>query len=98
MHFIKSDIHISFIHYLSILKFLIINILSDIFYATRNKGNYLSPINLSEEEKSKLLDSAHNRGDWLLYQHFNKTLWNKISQSVEFDEEVRVIFVLECFN
>ena len=43
---------------------------------------------LNESQKEKFLDLQHNRADWLLYQHFNKTLWRKIAAEKDFYEEV----------
>ena len=74
--------------------FLLLYIL-DIFYAYANEGKTKSGIVLNERQKAKFLDINHNKGDWLLYQHFNRTLWQKISEQTDFYEEVGT---LGCSN
>ena len=82
----KTKIHLCIACFSSLIKTLSF---LDIFYTSYNKAPYKSNTTLSAEEIAKLLDPAHNRGDWLLHQHFNKTLWKKISEYADFDEEVR---------
>ena len=64
--------------------------LVDVFFGFVNEAYKRSGVKLFEAEKRKLLSASHNRADWLLYQHFNKTLWKKIAQEPDFYEEVNV--------
>lgn len=63
----------------------------DIFFGFVNEAYKRSGVKFDEDEKTKLLSESHNRGDWLLYQHFNRTLWMKIAQQPDFYEEVRLV-------
>jgi len=62
---------------------------SDIFYAYANEATRKSGVVFSAEEQAKLIDRDHNYGDYLLYQHFNKTFWEKMRKHPDLDEEVR---------
>ena len=62
---------------------------TDIFYDHANKSKHKSGVVLTEKETTTLIDSKHNLGDWLLYQHFNKSFWQKVNSEPEFFEEVR---------
>ena len=62
---------------------------ADIFFGHINSARRKSNTVLSEKEIAKLLDETHNRGDWLLFQHFNTTLWDKIAREDNFYEEVK---------
>ena len=60
----------------------------DIFYTYANEAKVKSGTVLSPDEVEKLLDSDHNLGDWLLYQHFNKSFWERVENETEFHDEV----------
>ena len=62
---------------------------TDIFYEYANEEKHESGVVLTEKEKKTLIDSKHNLGDWLLYQHFNQSFWQKVNSESEFFEEVR---------
>jgi len=64
--------------------------MQDIFFGFVNEAYKRSGVKFDEDEKTKLLSESHNRGDWLLYQHFNRTLWMKIAQQPDFYEELDV--------
>ena len=61
---------------------------TDIFYTYANEATRKSGTVFTVEETKKLIDYEHNLGDWMLYQHFNKTFWKKVDSQEMFNEEV----------
>ncbi|XP_067939520.1 galactose-3-O-sulfotransferase 3-like [Watersipora subatra] len=103
-HFLLVMITEYFDESLVLLKRLMNWSMADIFYTYANEAVKKSGTVLTSDEKRKLLDKDHNLGDWLLYQHFNKSFWEKISKQEEFHEEVAVFKKLQvkvhdfCFS
>ncbi|KAF6036098.1 GAL3ST1 [Bugula neritina] len=64
--------------------------MTDIFYSYANEATKKSGTVLSPDDINKLLNIKHNLGDWMLYQHFNKSFWEKVSTQPEFFDEVKV--------
>lgn len=63
-------------------------LITDIFYTYANEATRRSGTVFTEDEKATLLDKHHNLGDMMLYEHFNKTFWEKIELQPEFFDEV----------
>ena len=61
---------------------------ADIFYTKANEAVNKSRTVFTSDEEGRLYNAEHNLGDWLLYQHFNRTFWNKIDKQPDFHEEV----------
>ena len=62
------------------------------FFIRLNTSKYKhQPSPLTDEQRHKLFGPKRNRGDWLLYQHFNKTFWKKVSKEKLFYKEVKRI-------